>query len=639
MAVKQTTCKGTWGSKYILYMEYTLVSQNITNNTSRIRLRMYAQSTSSQYGAYNLNSNANSYSIKVDGTTRVSGTKAMDFRNRKIVELGTWEGNITHNSDGTKTITIEGSFSISGVSSLSGGNISFTWKLPTIPRASDVSAPSSANFGATITITHARKSSGFTITLRYKLGNASGTIADKVSRDSTSWAIPNTLMNQIPNATSGTLTIYCDTYSGSTKIGTKSTTIKVNVPSSIVPTFSGLRHEEQNSAVASLNLGKYIQGLSRIKLTIAGASGAYGSTIKSYRIEFEGKAYTSSSTTVVPAKTGSLTAKATITDSRGRSASKTVTINVLAYAPPKLITYSARRIDGTNIRVNYGMIVKQLEGKNTCTVTIKTKERGQTYWTTARTVDIELTSEEITGTSTLQNYDITKSFDVRIEIKDKFNTTIAETSVSTDFVVMSLSPTGVGIGKIWEVGALDVGGHARITSNGNLLYLIGQGHGYLSFYPRGEVEGRKAWIGYGSNDSPHLQMINEDDGNIYIRANNGKVFFNGIPIDGEMVTLSLQNGWSGTLNAHRFSNRLVGLTANIKAGTISSGTIIATIPAGYRPYRIMPVLAFNIPRGRYCAGLYIRSSDGAIVYRTQSALDEIAKGEEIHFNIMYVGGN
>ena len=639
MAVKQTTCKGTWGSKYILYMEYTLVSQDIANNKSRIRLHMYAQSTSSQYGAYNLNPSANSYSIKVDGSVKTSGNKAMDFRNRQIVDLGTWEGDINHNSDGTKTITIEGSFSISGTSSLSGGDISFTWQLPTIPRASDVSVPSSANFGATITITHARKSSNFTITLRYKLENASGTIADKVARDSTSWTIPNNLMNQIPNATSGTLTIYCDTYNGSTLIGTKSTTLKANVPSSVVPTFSELKHEEQNAAVSSLNLGKYIQGLSQIKFTITGASGAYGSTIKSYKIEFEGKAYTNSSTTVAPTQTGNLTAKATITDSRGRTASKSVTINVIAYAPPKLITYSARRIDGTNIRVSYGMIVKQLEGKNTCTVTIKTKERAQTNWTTVRTVDIELTNEEITGTSTLTNYDITKSFDVRIEVKDKFNTTIAETSVSTDFVVMSLSSTGVGIRKIWEAGALDIGGHTRITSNGNLLYLIGQGHGYLSFYPRGEVEGRKAWIGFGSNNSPHLQMRNEDDGDIYIQANNGKVFFNGIPIDGEMITISLQNGWTGTLNAHKFSKGLVGLTARINAGAISAGTIIANIPAGYRPYRIMPVLAFNTSRGVYLAGLYIRSSDGAIIFRSQSALTTIAEGEKVYFNIMYVGGN
>lgn len=530
MAVKSITCQGTYGSKYILYMEYNLISQNIANNTSRIRLRMYAQSTSSQYHAYNLNPDANSYRIKVDDITKVSGTKAMDFRNRKIVELGTWEGNIMHNSDGTKTITIEGSFSISGTSSLSGGYISFTWRLPTIPRASDVSVPSSANFGATITITHTRKSSSFTITLRYKLGNASGTIANKVARDITSWTIPNTLMNQIPNATSGNITIYCDTYNGSTLIGTKSTTIKTNVPSSVVPTFSGLKHEEQNSTVAALNLGKYIQGLSQIKFTIAGASGVYGSTIKTYRIEFEDKTYTSSSATATPTGTGSLTVKATITDSRGRSTSKTVTINVLAYAPPRLDSYSTRRIDGTNIRVSYGIVVKQLEGKNTCTVTIKTKERSQTSWTTARTVDIELTSEEITGTSTLQDYDITKSFDIRIEVKDKFNTTIAETSVSTDFVVMSLSPTGVGIGKIWEAGALDIGGHTRIRDNGNLLYLIGQGHGYLSFYPRGEVEGRKAWIGFDSDNSPHLQMINEDDGDIHIKATNGNVFLNDINV-------------------------------------------------------------------------------------------------------------
>jgi hypothetical protein len=134
-------------------------------------------------------------------------------------------------------------------------------------------------------------------------------------------------------------------------------------------------------------------------------------------------------------------------------------------------------------------------------------------------------------------------------------------------------------------------------------------------------------------------MRNEDDGDIYIQANNGKVFFNGIPIDGEMITISLQNGWTGTLNAHKFSKGLVGLTARINAGAISAGTIIANIPAGYRPYRIMPVLAFNTSRGVYLAGLYIRSSDGAIIFRSQSALTTIAEGEKVYFNIMYVGGN
>lgn len=87
---------------------------------------------------------------------------------------------------------------------------SSSWALDTIPRASTPSV-SETTIGSTMTITTNRASSSFTHTLTYSIGSYSGTIATGVEA-STTWTIPATLANAMPNNTSGTLTIGCTTY-------------------------------------------------------------------------------------------------------------------------------------------------------------------------------------------------------------------------------------------------------------------------------------------------------------------------------------------------------------------------------------------------------------------------------------------
>lgn len=96
--------------------------------------------------------------------------------------------------------------------------VSGTHTLTTIPRASSVSA-TAVNLGSATTVSISRASSSFTHTLTYSFGSATGTIATKTSSTSVSWTPPLSLANQIPSATSGTCTITCTTYNGSTSIG------------------------------------------------------------------------------------------------------------------------------------------------------------------------------------------------------------------------------------------------------------------------------------------------------------------------------------------------------------------------------------------------------------------------------------
>ena len=136
--------------------------------------------------------------------------------------------------------------------SLNFGNSSGNWNhgLPTIPRASSISF-STCTIGSPLAITINRASTSFTHTLRWAWGNRSGTIASGLTT-SASWTIPMDFCNEIPNNISGNGTIFVDTYSGSTKIGTQSKTFTADVPSPIIPTFTGITLEDKNATAKSL---------------------------------------------------------------------------------------------------------------------------------------------------------------------------------------------------------------------------------------------------------------------------------------------------------------------------------------------------------------------------------------------------
>lgn len=616
-------------NQYIKYrVKLTLNSQSVTNNTSNVTVEIQVWRTNTGYTTYG---NGTCY-VTIDGTQYTSSiTNDHKFTYNSYTVVFSRTLNITHNTDGKKTLNISAYISHSRFSSSSQ---SYSTSLDTIPRVSSVSVSSgSVFFGSSVTINISRHSSSFTHRLRYSVAGQSGTIATDVGT-SYSWSVPTSLINGISNNDRATCTIYCDTYSGSTSIGTKSTTVtliipissvslsassvnygssvtinisrshsklthrirynwnnntgtvvsstsstsyswtvpnnfmnyipnststigtiyvdtyngtkligtksvslKTNVPSSVVPSFSSIGHSEQNSAVAALNLGSgvYVRNLSKIKFTINGAAGTYSSTIKSYKIVYDGTTYNSSSATTGTIKnSGTRTVTATITDSRGRTASKSTTVSVLAYNSPSISSFSVRRCneDGSNndmgeyIKVTYGGSMSNLNSKNTATVYIDTKPRSSSTWTTKNSFAI---TGSFSGTKIFGTYEITQSYDVRIRVKDKFHTVTSTKQLSTAIVTMSWGKQGVGIGKIWEYGALDVGGRTSIHGNAYVLRLIGNDHVYMEFYPRGFVEGRKAYIGFGNTNDTNFIIRNQDTGNLNLAA-NGNVTVNNTPI-------------------------------------------------------------------------------------------------------------
>ena len=81
-----------YNGHYHLYMTITQNKRDASTNQSNVTVKMYAQSDSSSYGAYNLDASGNTVKMTVNGKQVVNKTMAMDFRNKATVQLASWTG-------------------------------------------------------------------------------------------------------------------------------------------------------------------------------------------------------------------------------------------------------------------------------------------------------------------------------------------------------------------------------------------------------------------------------------------------------------------------------------------------------------------------------------------------------------------
>ena len=350
-----------------LGMSLSLNWQDHNNNYSSVHARVWITTSN---GSYNDYSPSGSGSVDGQGFSFSHG-----FGKNTTTTL--WEGdfNIGHPADGRKG-TIGASVSFN--TGISAGTISASVSLglPDIPRASQPSVSNgSPTLGNSITVYTNRASTSFTHNLSWWSGSLSGTIANGVS-DSVSWTIPTSIATQYPNENQGAIGIHCDTYSGGTYIGRKDVYITAKIPTSYVPSFTSLAIARVDNGVPS-SWAIYVKGYSKVTATINGATGSNGSTIKSYSIIVENVGSSSKSTdTIGPINvSGAVKIKATITDSRGRTATKETTITVIDYTPPSL-TLDAKRClsngtvdgEGTYVKITPTYTFASVSGKNSITV-------------------------------------------------------------------------------------------------------------------------------------------------------------------------------------------------------------------------------------------------------------------------------
>jgi hypothetical protein len=472
--------------------------------------------------------------------------------------LASGSSTINHNADGTKKLPISCTFNPNN--GLHGPiTVSASLSLTTIPRSSSVSV-SPGVIGSSVTININRQSSGFKHTVRYSWAGKSGTIATNVDT-STSWTIPLDFANDIPNSASGTGTVYVDTYSGSTKTGTQSTTFTASVPGNVKPTFAGVSLSDLNGAAQNLipSGNTFIQVISNIKVAFNGAQGVYGSSITGYYAEIVGKNQSTSSnggSLGIMNYHGTIKIRARVSDSRGRwSDTREVSAIVLEYFAPAL-SFSIARTGSTSSTLtatrNAKIAPLTVAGsqKNSMTLTFKVARLGTTNFQ----VDTGPATGSWTSISNLVNsqanlagnYLANQSWVVIGTLEDKFTRSDFMVNVATESVVLSYDRSGVGVNKIRERGALDVKGdiyandqpiqqYQLTNNNGGPLWFDGRpnvtnvnlldrpGQYYIDRTARGNPNGQWGHLfhysNYGKNDGDYKEAIQ------LFYGNNGQVYF------------------------------------------------------------------------------------------------------------------
>lgn len=433
------------GSEIKVVYSYT---QNQASNTSTLTMTLYVHRDG--YGP-SWDQECEAY-IKLDGTKVMTYGGAFEIGSSWVKIGSTVSKTVTHSSTGDKTVSIEGFFDGYGVSEkVQNLKCSGSVKLKTIPRGSSISSISGSTIGEPVTVKISREVSSFTHKVYYTLGDVKNRLLGSDVGKSLTFTPPMSDCEQITGSAKGTATIRVDTYNGSTKIGSSSKNFTLNVPSSVVPSFTGISFTRIDGDVPA-SWGVYVQGKSKVTATITGAAGAYGSTIKSYSISGGGYSGTGSSLTTGTLKeAGEIIFTAKITDSRGRTATKTASITVEAYTPPVLSSVETYRCDASGTPNDLGAYLaltaefscSPVQGHNTITGRYRIRPEGG-EWSSYSTV--------YSGVRKIFPASPDSTFAVQVEVSDAFATVTNDgTANSTEFIMdFKAGGNGIAFGKAAE---------------------------------------------------------------------------------------------------------------------------------------------------------------------------------------------
>ncbi len=602
-----------YAGHYHLYMTIAANKQDKANNKTNVTVEMYAKSDSDTYHAYDLTSK-NAVKMNVNGKQVVNTSIYMDFREQKTVKLASWTGDIAHDADGKKYLECSGSFTFAGSKWLSGGNIACSINLDSIPRATKPGLSKTlVSLGDAIVIKISPAVSTWTHNIYYRIGTGDWVRFATDVKSNYSWTVPLGIASSYPTATKGTITIGLNTYNGSSQIGgTQTVNLDITIPASVAPSVSAITVSEAASGLS--NFG-YVQTKSKLKI-VASASGSYGSSIRSYAYNIGSQSYSGLENTYtmgeVVLDSGTVAVTVTVTDSRGRTASKTVSITVLAYSPPQITHFECSRCGDVNgsanangqyLKVTFGYSVSPLNNKNKASYLLKYSVYDDGKWggltsgtqytysgtyisatailNTASTYQIGLVVTDSFGTASfykeigtavrLLSY-IVKRFAIAIgKIPEKDST--FEVALETVFNRYASFMSGVGIAgdlkaysNVTVNNWIEVLGNIWINKNSaiNVTTEAGNQKQLVSTY------GESAFFGYGNYDGQYGDSyLLGKDVFIGINSHGTKIDYRPYYRKGDSVDIRLQT--SGYLtNSYKDVNFVIPLDKPVVGSSVAS---------------------------------------------------------------------
>ena len=416
---------------------------NIEGNYSNIYTRLRSVVHAGQGSGSN-------YKFTCSYAPEVKGSSIWYLGTEVITESGVTK--ITHEDDGTKTITLTASGSISPI----GLNFSISEDvvLDTIPRATTL-LDQSGTIGHNITINWTPASDKFTHKLTYSFGSIKDEVLGTSLKKSFTWSIPAKLYKEFTGQSAkGTLKL--TTYNGTTQIGSTqevSLTIYANQSFS-EPVIDGASLKDINSTTVALTGDNetFILGQSKLFLTLTFKTRNFatlkslsinGTTIANNKVTAGTQSTDGTTVYGLEYEYGTLNTKQLlfkVTDTRNFAVELKTVISdsiVINYIPLTAVT-TFKRITPTGGKVGLVFNGNYFNGSfgassNTLEISYKYKKSTDSTYTTINLVnntDYKISGNTYysgTGSSkqtiTLApTFDYKTQYDVQVTIKDKLTT-------------------------------------------------------------------------------------------------------------------------------------------------------------------------------------------------------------------------
>lgn len=224
---------------YLFYVDVTLISQDIVNALSKVRIKHRMKCVRSYYSNYNTLHSDISIGDEVKNTKYLPTTGI-----GQTYDLAEWTGDVPHDSQGNLSIVVKGIWhgyddnnNYGPVSNTLLNEIQF----PQILRASTINVSPTFLTSGNATIMVTKHDPAYTTTLKYRVNNVDYVIATK-SSNTTFYLAYNTIKNIIGSYTSAVVKITAITYSGNTILGEDSKEIIIqtgSIPLSLYDDMQG----------------------------------------------------------------------------------------------------------------------------------------------------------------------------------------------------------------------------------------------------------------------------------------------------------------------------------------------------------------------------------------------------------------
>lgn len=396
---------------------YTLNGQSVANNTSDVTF----------YGVLNVTNNYISWS---SGSASVwnASTGIGTYYSKGSYTLVSKRVTISHKTDGSYSGTLSGSLSTTFVSGTASGNFS----LPKIARLiTTTSAPNitDENTSASVTFTNP---AGF-LAKPYANFWLNGVNILSIRRDAAHYSSPyvwtfteeekQRMLEVLPNNSSCTVNFGFDTYNGSTNLGYHSLSRTFTIVNAN-PTFNAAYLDTNSTTTAITNNNQQlIRNNSTLRINATNLSAKKYATLSSIKAVINGTTYNSTiSGSTATFNIGTLnlssdtTATITLTDSRGLTTSKNLTLLILDWTNPTAITNLIRQSNYySNTYITVDATYSSLDNKNS--ISIKTRYKKVSDSTYSAYVTLQ---DNVQSTLNLDN---NYQWNVQVLVEDKIGST------------------------------------------------------------------------------------------------------------------------------------------------------------------------------------------------------------------------